>query len=215
MSSPVSMPVSGPLHTIRSRLLAGLFVIVPIGITIFVATFVFRFTAGLLMPVLRLVWKDVPEAYGSVLAVAVFVLAVYCVGLLTSFVMGRRIISLGEWMVGQIPVLAPIYGATKQVMQTISDRGAMKGQEVVLVDFPAAPLKSFGFVTGMVTRPDGVECYKVFIPTTPNPTTGFLQLVPLDSAEVLPMTTEEAFRIIMSVGLLAPARLSGGKAEEL
>lgn len=207
MSSPVSMPVTGPLHSIRSRMIAGLLVIIPIGITIFVATFAFRFTAGLLMPALRLVWKDVPEAYGSVLAVAIFVIAVYVVGLLASFVVGRRIIALGEWMVGQIPVLAPIYSASKQVMQTISDRGAMKGQEVVLVDFPAAPLKSFGFVTGAVTAPDGTECYKVFIPTTPNPTTGFLQLVPRASAEVLNMTTEEAFRIIMSAGLLAPPSL--------
>ena len=66
---------------------------------------------------------------------------------------------------------------------------------MALVEFPTPGLKAFGFITGRITTPDATECYRVFIPTSPNPTTGYFQLVPIDRCEILDMSTEEAFRL--------------------
>jgi uncharacterized membrane protein len=203
--------------TLRSRvarrLISGLLVLIPLGITLFVLSLFFRATVGVSASLLGVFLGDLPESAVVLLAVALNIGVVYVAGVLASHVIGRKIIALGETVVAQIPVVKTIYATSKQVLELFQGRPDTEDQKVVLVEFPMAGLKAFGFLTGRIATPDGEECFKVFIPTTPNPTTGYFQLVPVARCQVLDMTTEEALRLIMSAGFLAPPdlRASGTK----
>ena len=121
---------------------------------------------------------------------------------------GRKAIAMGERLVEMIPVAKTVYSASKQVIQLISRDTEETPRTTALVDFPAPGIKAFGFVTGRIRMPDGRLWIKVFIPTTPNPTTGFLQIVPEERCTLLDMSTEDTFGVIMSAGVLAPPDLT-------
>lgn len=194
-------------RSVRGRLISGLLILVPLGITLFVLSFIFNITVGVLVPVLHALLPDLPPLVASALSLGILLAVLYLAGSLASLVLGRKIIAFGERIVEQIPVVKSIYSSSKQVIQLFMHRPEASMRRVVLIDFPSPGLKAFGFVTGEIMLPDGTPCYKVFIPTTPNPTTGFLQLSPIASTPVLAITPEEAIRLIMSGGLLAPAAL--------
>lgn len=132
-----------------------------------------------------------------------------------SHVVGRKVIALGEVLVAQIPVVKTIYATSKQIIELFQGRSETQSQKVVLVEFPTPGLKAFGFLTGHITMPDATECYKVFIPTAPNPTSGYFQLVPVDRCEILDMSSEQALRLIISVGILAPPNLQASATESM
>ena len=201
--------------TVRNRLISGILVLVPLGITVFIMSFVLKATAGIMLPVTRTLFGQFPP--WAVLGLSVFLMisTLYVVGLLTTMVIGRKIIGVSEWVVNQIPLVKTIYSSSKQVIDVFRSRVATGERQVILVEFPGAGLRALGFVTGLITTVDGTRCYKVFIPTTPNPTTGFLQFVPVERGQLLDMDTDEAFRVIMSGGVLAPDVLVPAGAERL
>ena len=203
--SPIRSAFAAMTQPFRARFISGLMVIVPAGLTLIVLVTLFQATVGALVPVFRAVLRDdLPHAVVVLTATVFFIGAVYLVGLLTSYVVGKRLISLGERVVGGVPIAATVYSATKQIIEMFQSTADPVRKQVALVDFPATGLKALGFVTGELTLPDGSRCYSVFIPTTPNPTTGFLELVAVERVELLPLTAEEAIRFIMSGGLLQP-----------
>ena len=190
----------------RARFISGLMVIVPAGLTLIVLVTLFQATVGALVPLFRAVLRDdLPYAVVVLTATVFFIGAVYLVGLLTSYVVGKRLINLGERVVGSVPIAATVYSATKQIIEMFQSTADPVRKQVALVDFPSTGLKAVGFVTGEMTLPDGTRCYSVFIPTTPNPTTGFLEIVAVERVQLLPLTAEEAIRFIMSGGLLQPS----------
>lgn len=209
--------------TIRNRLISGLLVLVPLGITLFVMSFILKATAGIMLPLTRALFGHFPP--WAVLSLSLFLVisTLYIVGLLTTMVVGRRIIAVSEWVVNQIPLVKTIYSSSKQVIDVFRTRAATGERQVILVEFPGPGLRALGFVTGLITTVDGTRCYKVFIPTTPNPTTGFLQFIPIERGHLLDMSTDEAFRVIMSGGVLAPnvlqpagvARIGADEASEI
>ena len=202
-------------RSVRGRLISGLLILVPLGITLFVLSFIFNITVGVLVPVLHAILPDLPPGAASALSLLLLLSVLYLAGSLASLVLGRKLIAFGERIVDQIPVVKSIYSSSKQVIQLFMHRPEAGMRRVVLISFPSPDLKAFGFVTGEITLPDGTPCYKVFIPTTPNPTTGFLQLSPVASTPVLDLTPEEAIQLIMSGGLLAPAALQVRPAGEI
>jgi uncharacterized membrane protein len=192
---------------IARRLISGIAVLIPLGITLFVLSVLFKATVGVSAAFLGLFLGDLPRNVVIMLAVALSVGVVYIAGALASHVIGRKVIALGEVLVAQIPVVKTIYATSKQVIEMFQGRPDSQSQKVVLVEFPTPGLKAFGFLTGHITMPDATECYKIFIPTAPNPTSGYFQLVPISRCEVLDLSTEEALRLIISVGILAPPSL--------
>ena len=189
---------------VAAPFVSGLLVLIPLGITLFVLSVFFKATVGVSASFLTLFLGDLPQSLLVLIAAAVCVGGIYVAGFLASHVIGRKVIALGESLVAQIPVVKTIYASSKQVIALFQRQPDTKNQQVVLVDFPAPGLKAIGFLTGHISMPDGTKCYKVFIPTTPNPTTGYFQILPASSCDVLDMSTEEAFRVIMSAGFLAP-----------
>lgn len=187
----------------RRRVFSGLLVLVPLGITLLLVQFVYGLLAGLLVTPLELVFRQAPPAVLVPLAFGSLLLLLWGVGVLTSYVVGKRMISLGEWFISSVPVVASIYGATKQVIQIVMAQDTAAFKAVVLVPYPYPPLRSLGFVSGTIRDPDGSLLYKVFVPTTPNPTSGFLHFVPVAQADRLDLTVEEAIRMIVSAGVLS------------
>lgn len=198
---------------IRSSLISGLFVLVPISITIFTLGFVFRATASFADPLTRLafgwIWGEgkTPDWVITAVSFTLFILLVYLVGLITTNILGKRLIALGEGLILRIPVIKSIYSIAKQVVDAISSSNRNSFKSVVLVDFPHAGVRSLGFVTGTFDDKAGKTFYKVIVPTSPNPTTGFLLFVSAADIHETGLSVEEAFKIIISGGVLSGAKL--------
>jgi len=198
-------------RTIRVQMarhfISGIAVLIPLGITLFALSVIFKATVGVSASFLGLFLGDLPRNVVITLAILLSIGIVYLAGLLASHVVGRKAIALGETLVAQIPVVKTIYATSKQVIEMFQGHPDSQSRKVVLVEYPTPGLRAFGFLTGRITMPDATECYKIFIPTAPNPTSGYFQLVPTSRCEVLDMSTEEALRLIISVGILAPPSL--------
>jgi len=146
------------------------------------------------------------------LGLVLVTLLVFLVGLLTRNYFGKKLVHLWDLMVGRIPIVRNIYQAVKQLTEAIFSDGARHFKQVVMVEFPRPGLYSLGFVAG----PAGGELaskatekvINVFIPCTPNPTTGYYVLVPEKELIFLEMSVEDGFKTIISSGLVAPNNTS-------
>lgn len=199
------------LVTLRRYLIAGLLVWLPLIVTGFIIKLLvdlLDFTILLLPPGWRpeaLLGFSIPGA-GIVLAVIV----VLVTGVIAANIVGKRLVHLGESIVRRIPLVSSIYGAVKQVTETVFSGGGQAFRKVVMVEYPRRGLWSVGFMTGVgmgeLQRRTEHEVITVFIPTTPNPTSGFVIMVPRDEAVELDMTVEDGLKFVMSMGVVTPLR---------
>ena len=171
--------------SIRKNLISGLFIAVPFIISLLIIQWLFHVMAGILQPIVGrvlprlaklLITTPVPDIYLRIsvttLSVILLVLLLYFVGVIGRFVVGKRLISLGEKIFLNIPIVRTIYSSSKQVVKAMSLPDRTMFKSVVLVEFPRPGLKAMGFLTGYITDSEGKKYCKIFIPTTPNPTTG-------------------------------------------
>jgi uncharacterized membrane protein len=140
----------------------------------------------------------------AILSLGVLLVAVYLLGEIAHHVVGRRVLSLGEGIVMRVPLVKVVYSASKQVVAAFQGRGTRAFQSVVYLEFPREGMRAIGFVTSTTRREDGNLWSTVFVPTTPNPTTGFLQLVRDDDMIRTSYTVEEGIKMVMSLGVLVP-----------
>lgn len=197
----------------KTRLMSGLLVLVPIGFTLMLMRWILTKMAGFLRPLfgerLKEYIADVPYigSRPEILIMAMSILAflglLYLTGLFAQAVIGRRIIRLTESIVMKVPLAKTIYSSTKQVMEAVALPEQKTLRSVVLVEFPRPGAWSFGFMTGRFLTSDSLEMAKVFVPTTPNPTTGFLIMVPLKDLITTSVTVEDAFKTMMSGGIVS------------
>lgn len=191
---------------IRNYLIAGFLVILPLGVTAFVLLALFRFLDSLLGPIFRLFGIEVPG-----LGLVSGILLILLTGFMASNVLGRRLVSLFDAVMLRIPFARTIYAATKQFSDTIFQHNRAAFREAVLLEWPRQGLYSVGFVTGE-TRGEAQaktseRVLNVFVVTTPNPTTGFLCLVPESQVIRLEMSVEDALKLVVSAGIVtAPYR---------
>lgn len=196
-----------PLRHIRTRVLSGLLLLVPLAVTVVVVKMVFGLISTYISPMVAHFLGKVPGFWIPIIAVCIFVLFLYLVGLVTAFVVGRRLLALGESIILRIPLIKSVYSLSKQVVDVFATSKSNAFRSVVVVEFPRPGLKAVGFVTGTMTDVDGRELVKVFIPTAPNPTTGFLELVPAEQVQTTDMKVEDAFTMLISGGVISPERL--------
>ncbi len=202
-------------QNIRQRLLAGILLFLPFGVALLVMRWLFGWLKGILQPIMKgfltgiekIAFFDVvPDVYISIAAVIssilILILLFYSIGSLGQFLIGRRLIALGETILLQIPLIRTIYSATKQVIQSFSqDKAAFRS--VVIVEFPRRGFFALAFLTGYVEDSQGNKYCKVFIPTTPNPTTGFFEIIPTEEVRETTLTIEEGFKVIISGGMVS------------
>ncbi|MCX5769121.1 MAG: DUF502 domain-containing protein [Candidatus Hydrogenedentes bacterium] len=195
-------------HNIRRRLLSGLLVVVPLGISAFVINFLYVITAKPLASIIRMVAGELPRFYVMIISVALFLTLLYVIGLVTNVFVGRKLLNLAEAIIQRIPVVKTVYTASKQVVEAVSNTNASTSyKSSVLVEFPNPGALSVGFVTGRITDSNGVEYLKVFIPTTPNPTTGFFQLIKPERVIQSSLSVEDGVKFMMSCGIVSPDML--------
>jgi uncharacterized membrane protein len=199
------------LQTLKSALIAGMLVLAPLGITLWVltslVTFADRLVALLPKPLQPESWLGFPiPGIGVLIALAV----VMAVGLGMRYYAGRQVVAAYEALIGRLPVLNGIYqGVNKMLEAVASDRGR-HFQEVVLVEYPRMGLYCLAFVTNdepfmdVEDGPEADQLISLFLPTTPNPTSGFYLLVPRTEVRRVDMQIEEAFKLIMSFGIVTP-----------
>lgn len=199
---------------IRNKLLTGLLVILPIYITFFIVRFVFQFVGGKLAPFIsRLFIYDmgIPESVlkSLVIAIGLFLtfVALYFIGVFATNFFGKQIISFYEKIINNTPVIKNIYSSSKQVIHTFSSSRSSSFKRVVIVEFPRPGMQMVGFITNTISNKEGPGLTSVFIPTTPNPTTGFLVFMPEKDIKNTNLSVEEAFKLIISGGILLPEYL--------
>ncbi|MEE8299736.1 MAG: DUF502 domain-containing protein [Desulfatiglandales bacterium] len=196
---------------IKNYFLTGLLVILPIFITVYVILFLIRGMDAILkfIPV-----KYLPDTYLPFhipgLGLIFVVILVFAVGLLARNIVGRKIVRLGENIVERIPLVRILYAGVKQLLETIFLQKTDAFKRVALVEYPRRGTYVIGFITGEskgeVQDKTDKNMINVFIPTTPNPTSGFYMLVPDDELVVLNMSVEDAFKLIISGGIVSPPK---------
>jgi uncharacterized membrane protein len=183
---------------------SGLVILIPLVITVAVIRFLFVFTSGILLPLIDPALANWPFIVRAAISLGILLLVIYVLGEVASNFVGRRILLLGESVVLRLPFVKRIYSVSKQVVAAFQGRGGDAFKSVVFVEFPHPGMQSIGFVTGRTVREDGSVWTTVFVPTTPNPTTGFLQMVPQEAVVKTSYTVEEGIKMVMSLGVLAP-----------
>jgi uncharacterized membrane protein len=194
---------------VRAHLISGMAVIVPLGITAYVIQLCYRFTAGRLSPTVTRVTEEWPSYLSAGFSILLLFVVLYGMGLVATVFIGRHVIVLAESILHRIPLVKSVYGASKQIVETLlfTDGGA-NFKSVALIEFPRPGMYTLAFVTGTITI-NGEKRYKIFVPTTPNPTSGYFEI--MDPVHVRPsgLSVEEAAKIVMSGGLLAPEAIKG------
>ncbi len=143
------------------------------------------------------------DAVETTLAVIVTLILILLVGWLASQLLGRRLLNLFDSMVQSIPLIEKVYGATKQLLSVMQQKPD-EVQRVVLINFPHDSMKAVGFVTRTLTDEDtGEKIAAVYVPTTPNPTSGYLELVPIHNVVSTDWTVDQAMSFIISGGAVS------------
>ena len=195
---------------LRTYFLTGLVIAAPIGITAYLIDWFIGLVDYWFTPLIPAQYH--PDNYlpfsipGLGLLIAFVVLTL--LGALTANFLGRRILALGERLVDRMPVVRNIYNALKQIFETVISQSSASFKEVGLIEYPRKGLYALVFVTtqtrGEILLKTGPDMVSVFLPTTPNPTSGFLLFVPRSDIQILDMTVEEAAKLIISAGLVEP-----------
>ncbi len=201
-------------RNIRNKLLTGLLIILPIYVTIFVIKFLFKVIGGELLPIIKRLFKhdlQLPEQIINPLLVTVGIfatfVALYFIGMFASNFLGKWIIAFYERIISNTPVVKNIYSSSKQVIKTFSSSPKSSFKRVVIVEYPRREMNVVGFVTGSIVNKSGLKLTSIFIPTTPNPTSGFLVFLKDSEIAESNMSVEEAIKLVVSAGILVPDNL--------
>lgn len=199
------------MHRLRRYLVAGLLVWIPLGVTLLVITFLVDTMDGTLR-LLPEAWR--PEqllgfripGLGALLTLAV----VLVTGMIVSNLFGRELVRVWERVLNRIPLVRSIYSGVKQITESLFTSGAKSFRKVVLVPYPHPNSWTLAFLTGEgspeARAKTGKELVSVFVPTTPNPTSGFFLMVPRETMVELDMSVDDGLKMLLSVGVVVPER---------
>ena len=198
---------------IKKNIIAGLLVTVPVALTYIILEFVITRIDEMMVPVVSKVIneKAMENLNGYFIPGMGFLLLIFFVffiGLIATNIFGKKVFKFGELVLHKIPIVRVIYITIKKVVDTISQSKTPTFEKMVLITYPRSPLKTIGIVAcdtpDMVFKMVGKRSVNVFVPTSPNPTTGFVIAVPIEDVNFLEMTVEEGLKMIISFGVVAP-----------
>ena len=198
-------PKKSILSSLRNNFIAGVVVLIPIGITLYLTVFIINVSS-------KLIPKEInPNHYLPYnipgLEILIAVLLITVIGWISLSFIGKRLFNFFETILNKIPIIRTIYSAVEQLIETFTSSKSDK-KTVVLVEYPRKGVFAVGFATkentGEIRKKAGKELLNVFVPTTPNPTSGFLLMFPKDEVIFLDLTFEEASKFIVSAGSFNP-----------
>ena len=199
---------------IRNYFLAGVLVTTPITVTAWISWQILQFFEGAARHLMPDAWYPKIAIPGAGLLI-VF-LGLIIIGALTAGLLGRIFLRTSERILNQMPIVRSVYSAIKQVLETVLAKRATAFRQVVLLEYPRKGIWAIGFVSGAtkgeVAQKLNQPMVNVFLPTTPNPTSGFLLFVPKDGVQVLEMTIEEGIKLVVSGGIVSPKTSDAGQS---
>ena len=196
---------------LKKNLIAGLLVTIPAALTYMILSFVITRADKAMKPVIVGVLgvqniKLMEEWHIPGMGFLFLILFIIAVGLVGTNFIGKKVVAMGEKILHKIPVVRVIYTSIKKVVDTVSLTETPSFQKMVLVTYPRKPLKTLGIVC--CDTPEGItegkKMLNVFVPTSPNPTTGFLFMLPEKDTQPLKMSVEEGLKMIISFGMTNP-----------
>lgn len=206
-----------PLY-VQRYLFTGLLTFIPIWLTWIVFKAIFSLLSDVNLPWVSALFNALATAFpdslghinqgwlASLLAFVATLCALYAMGFAANRVLGRQLLGAFERLIGRIPIAHTIYSGSKKLMGMLQTKPDGT-QRVVLISFPSPELKSIGFVTRVFRDADGVELAAVYVPTTPNPTGGYLEIVPIARLVATDWSVDQAMAFILSAGAAAPDTL--------
>lgn len=198
--------LKGALTRLRRYLITGLIVIAPVGVTVWVLIWLFRRFDSILGQYLPAVGTERIPGLGLLILLVLLVF----VGWMLQWALGRKLVSSWNSVLSRLPLTRTIYNAASQIVQTLLNRQEKLFQSCVLIEYPMSGSYTLAFVTARA--PDEVDeqldrrCITVFLPTSPNPTTGYMLVLPADRVTPLDMTVEEGMKMVISLGAVVPGR---------
>ncbi len=201
---------------LRGYFIAGILVTGPVSLTLYLAWLFVDFVDSRVALLIPESWNPATYLPFHVpgLGLITVVIGLTLIGALTAGYVGRRLLRIGDKLLARMPLIRGLYGAMKQIFETVLSKQSNTFREVVLVEWPRREMWAIGFITGRtegeikdLTDDDAVN---VYVPTTPNPTSGYLVHVPRRDVVLLGMTVEEGIKFVISGGIVAPpTRLAG------
>ncbi|MBN1855729.1 MAG: DUF502 domain-containing protein [Dehalococcoidia bacterium] len=196
---------------IRSQLLAGVVVVVPVGATVLILKWVFEWVDDILQPIIRTALGR--PIYG--LGFGITFLVIWIVGIIASQIGGRRLIQYAESLVNRIPVVKHMVSGIKQILEAFASPRETGFMQVVLVEYPRKGLRTLAFITNEEYDSRGEKLLNVFIPTAPNPTSGFLHILRESEVMRTDIAVDDALKMIVSAGRVSARELNVTLAAEL
>jgi uncharacterized membrane protein len=207
------------LRHLQRNVLAGIITIGPLFVTYLIFSFLFETLAKAGLPIVRLFADVFPSDWfsspwvQSVMAILLTLVVLYIVGRVTSLVVGKQAFSLFESLLERLPFVAKVYTSVRQLLDTMMAKKDTS-QRVVLIDFPILGQKSIGFLTRTLNDAEsGKVLAAVLVPNAINPTSAFLQILPMDRVIETDMTMEQAMSMVMTGGAVGPERIQYSRAD--
>ena len=192
--------MSAVLQNLRSKLFAGLATLIPVMLTFYFLRFLYVSLDKISAPLVKeyLEW-EIPGV--GILFTLVFI---YLLGLAVTNFLGKKILSIGEKIVDRVPLVNTIYTTLKQLTDTFAKNSLEAFEGAVYIQYPRQGLWTIAFVSGESKNEIGTPYFHLFVPTTPNPTSGYFLMIPKTDTVPAGMTVEEGLKTIISGGMLAP-----------
>jgi uncharacterized membrane protein len=176
--------------------IAGVLIIVPIAATLYLLVWIFQFVDSLLQPLLNLLIGRTIAGVGFVITVVV----IMATGLIASSVLGNKLIDYAESWLIKVPIIRPVYSMMRQVADGFSDQSGNGFKQVVLIEYPRKGIHAIGFITNESVNKHDEKFISVYIPSTPNPTAGYFQIVRENDITRTGISVSDALKIVISAG---------------
>jgi uncharacterized membrane protein len=190
----------GWVKKIRGQFMTGLIAIVPLGATVLILVWLFTSIDKILQPIVRAIWGHNITGVGF----GVTVILIYVVGVIARNVIGKRLVKYFDSLMARVPIFRLLYRSIRQIMDSFSTPDKAGFLQVVLVEFPKKGMKAIGFITNEITDADGKKLISVLIPHSPNPTSGFLEIVREEDIVRTQISVDAAMKMIVSAGKMTP-----------
>jgi len=181
---------------IVAHFLTGILIVVPVGATILVLVWIFVSVDNILQPVISSIWGRTITGLGF----GITIVLIYLAGVIASNVLGKRLVLYGESLLSRIPLFRYLYIGIKQILESFSKPTGAGFLQVVLVEFPRKGIRSIGFVTNESSDEPGKKLLSIFVPTSPNPTSGFLQIMRESEIIRTNISVDDALKMVVSAG---------------
>lgn len=197
---------------IQKSLLAGIFAALPLAVTYWFITFVFKKFSGFFLPYIAILATKydihIPFIYQKVASFVIIVVLLIMIGIIAKNYLGKKLLGLVESIASNIPIVRSVYSSIRQIVEAFQNASGSNFKKVVIIEYPREGLYSMGFITKdsceFLNKATGEICTNIFVPTTPNPTSGFILIVPKKDIIDPDISIDQGVKFVISAGLVEP-----------